>query len=167
MGRMRRELYLSAIYHVYNRGNNRMNVFPDRTDKEKFLELIVRYRERFGFMVYAICLMDNHYHMLIKASHKHPISRIMQVLMLSYSNHYRRKYKYEGHVWQSRYKSRVIEREKYLFECIDYIHENPVKSEIVKAAGDYPYSSARVFEGRSPEVGECLTIDSLKEALYS
>ena len=143
-----------------------MNVFPDSEDKEIFLELIDNYRERFGFKIYAICLMDNHYHMLLQVSHKHNISRVMQSLTLAYSSQYRRKYKYSGHLWQSRFKSRVIERQKYLNECIEYIHVNPVKAEIVKTSVDYPYSSAGVFEGQSEFVGDSLRMDSV-ETLYS
>ncbi len=68
MGRIPREFYLSGLYHVYNRGNNRINVFPDSEDKEIFLNLINFYRERFGFKVYAVCLMDNHYHMIVETN---------------------------------------------------------------------------------------------------
>jgi putative transposase len=164
--KMRRELYISAIYHIYNRGNNRLNVFPEDEDKKLFLDLIFRLRERLEFKVYAICLMDNHYHMIVQANRKHNISRIMHVLAICYSNYYRRKYKYIGHLWQSRFKSRVIEREKYLFECIDYIHLNPVKAGIVREDSDYKYSSAAIFKGENDSI-ETFTLDSLDAALHS
>ena len=167
MGRLRRELYINAIYHVYNRGNNRMDVFPECEDKEKFLELIVCYRKRFEFKIFAICLMNNHYHMILQANRRHNISRIIQALKLAYSSYYRRKYKYAGHLWQSRFQSKVIERETYLFECIDYIHVNPVKAKIVRTACDYLYSSAGIFEGRNECVGGGFRIDALEGALYS
>ena len=167
MGRIPREFYLSGLYHVYNRGNNRINVFPDSEDKEIFLNLINFYRERFGFKVYAVCLMDNHYHMIVETNRMHNISRVIHALKLAYSIRYRRKYKYVGHLWQSRFKSRVIEREKYFFECIEYIHDNPVKAKIAEFSSDYHYSSAGVYKGKDVLVGGCLSVDSFAGTLYS
>ncbi|HLF17561.1 MAG TPA: transposase [Candidatus Omnitrophota bacterium] len=167
MGRLRREFYVSAIYHVYNRGNNRSEVFKDDEDKELFLSLLDHYRARFLFKVYAICLMDNHYHMILETVQKHSISRIIHALALAYSIRYRKKYNYAGHLWQSRFKSRVIEREKYFFECLEYVHENPVKAKIVQRADEYRYSSARVYRGNEESVAGLLFLDSYYEAFYS
>lgn len=167
MGRLRREFYVSAVYHVYNRGNNRLEVFKDEEDKEIFLGLLAHYRGRFGFQIYAICLMDNHYHMIIETIQKHSVSRIMHALLLAYSIRYRTKHQYVGHLWQSRFKSRVIEREQYFMECLEYIHQNPVKAKVVDRACDYKYSSAAVHDGSEPMVAGCLTLDSFHETLYT
>ncbi len=167
MGRLTRELYLSAVYHVYNRGNNRTKVFGDEEDKELFLRLLNRYRERFMFKIFAICLMENHYHMILETNKKHNISRVMHGVALAYSTKYRKKYRYVGHLWQSRFKSRVIEREEYFFECVEYIHQNPVKAKLVESPEDYRYSSASVFAGQSQLVSEQLMIDGFGGTVYS
>ena len=50
-----------------------------------------------------------------------------------------------GYVFRDRYTSEAIENERYLINCINYIHNNPVKANIVKRCGDYKYSSYSDF----------------------
>jgi len=141
---MRRIYYEHAVYHVMARGNNRNNILEE--NKDLFLEVIGQYQKRFQFKIYAYVVMDNHFHMVVECGRKNNISRIMQPILLSYSCYYRNRNKYVGHVWQGRFKSKIIEGEKYIIECIDYIHQNPVKSNIVNNAKEYLWSSAKFYE---------------------
>ena len=83
MGRIKRQYYQQAVYHVYNRGNNGLKILIDDKDKAKFLEVVARYKKRFDFKIYGIVLMDNHYHMVIETTPAHDISRIMQAVQLT------------------------------------------------------------------------------------
>ncbi len=141
---MRRIYYERTVYHVMSRGNNRQNVLEE--NKDLFLEIVSKYQTRFKFKIYAYVVMDNHFHLIVECERKNNISRVMQPILLSFSCYYRNQKKYVGHVWQGRFKSKIIEGDKYIVECIDYIHQNPVKSNIVDDGREYLWSSARFYE---------------------
>ena len=67
----------------------------------------------------------------------------MQGLSRSYTAYFNKRYKKVGHLWQDRFKSKVIVKDNYLIDCIHYIELNPVRANMVKAAGDYAWSSYR------------------------
>ena len=104
--------------------------------------------------------MDNHIHMVIGTTARHTISKIMQSILLSYSRKYQLLYKYVGHLWQGRFISRVIEGDTYIIECLNYIHDNPVRAQLADTAQSYSWSSARFYHGLDNEViGNNITID--------
>ncbi|MDE2222462.1 MAG: transposase [Candidatus Omnitrophica bacterium] len=146
MSRLKRIYYGNAVYHVIFRGNNRQNILKLKSDKENLFKSIQKYQERMKIKIYGFVLMDNHVHMVMEAGEVHNISKIMQAILLSFSLKYRRKYGYVGHVWQGRFQSKPIMEEKYILECLDYIHCNPVRAGIVSKACDYIYSSAKFYE---------------------
>ena len=76
MARKPRVYYAGAIYHVIARGNNRENIFLDCCDKEKYLELVARYKKRYNCEILAYVLMDNHLHILIRIDQT-PLSKVM------------------------------------------------------------------------------------------
>lgn len=147
MSRFKRIYYGNAVYHVMFRGNNRQNILKLRSDKQDLLNSIRKYQERKEVMVYGFVLMDNHAHMIIEVGENHNISKVMQSVLLSFSMKYRRKYGYVGYVWQGRFQSKPIMEEEYVFECLNYMHLNPVRAGMVISACDYIYSSARFYEG--------------------
>ena len=148
MSRYKRIYYEHAIYHVVFRGNNRQRILQQPSDKKALLERIERYRNRYGFIVYAWVLMDNHVHMILGTQGLHNISKVMQSILLSYSCWFRKTYDYVGHVWQGRFKSYCITGESYLVECMEYIHNNPVRAKMVDYSHDYQWSSCRQHTGK-------------------
>jgi putative transposase len=97
------------VYHVLTRGNNRQDVFKDEEDFKKYLELLLRYKERYQFKLYHYVLMTNHVHLVIEPSeYGGSLSEIMKGINLAYAQHYKRKYNHTGHFWQDRYKSIII-----------------------------------------------------------
>ncbi len=84
----------------------------------------------------------------------------MQAIVLSYGNKYRKRCSYRGHLWENRFQSRIIQGDKYILECLDYIHHNPVKAGIVAEAKDYPWSSYFVYCGlENKKVSERIGVD--------
>jgi putative transposase len=138
MPREARMVMDNACYHIITRGNNRVPIFKDESDYEKYLKLVKKYKERFDFKLYGWCLMNNHVHMVLESGR---ISAVMHGLNLSYAQYFRYKYKGVGHFWQDRFKSHVIQRDCYLINCITYIEYNPVRAEIVSRPEDYRWSS--------------------------
>ncbi|MDP8213310.1 MAG: transposase [Candidatus Zapsychrus exili] len=155
---IKRLYYESSIYHVISRGNNRQKIFKDKRYKEYFLDILRRYKERYSFKIYGYVLMDNHFHIVIETIQKHNISKIMQGILLSYSVKYRKENEYVGYVWQGRFKSKIIESKEYILECLEYIHNNPVKASIVEYPEQYHFSSARFYGDLSEEDTSAINI---------
>lgn len=145
MPRIFRLLPEEGVLHILTRGNNRQRVFHDEEDYRKYLYCLKLYKEEHKFQLYHYCLMPNHVHLLLETSRKTILSKLMKQLNLSYLYHYRKRYKYWGHLWQGRYKSLIVARDEYLINCGRYIEGNPVRAKMVKKPEDYPWSSYRYY----------------------
>ena len=143
MPRKPRIHYPGAVYHVIARGNNRENIFNKEPDKEKYLNLLIKYKEKHDFYLYAYAFMDNHLHLLIEVKDV-PLSTIMQALQVSYTQYFNKKYDRVGHVFQQRYKAILCRKDKYLLTLIRYIHENPVKAGLSHTL-EYKWSSHKDY----------------------
>jgi putative transposase len=80
-------------------------------------------------------------HLIIEVEKPFMLSKIMKVLSLSYTLYFNSKYNKVGHLWQDRFKSKVIEKDAYLLECINYIEANPVRASLVSHLDEYGWSS--------------------------
>jgi putative transposase len=142
MPRPLRPIEDGLIYHVINRGNNRQRVFRQQGDFEAFLSTLVELKDRKPFELYGYCLLDNHFHLLIRPGAA-SISRIMQSLLVAHTQRYHKHHRTGGHVWQGRFKSPVIQNDEHLLSVLRYIEANPLRAKIVRRAEDYPWSSYR------------------------
>ena len=79
MSRPLRIEYPGAYYHVMNRGTARQKVFLNDQDRQRFLDLLGQTCQMWGVRVYAYCLMDNHYHLLVETTDA-ALSRAMRHL---------------------------------------------------------------------------------------
>src|SRR5438874_1334517 len=95
----------AACYHVLTRGHARETVFHDDADRVHFLNLLARYRDRYSWQVYHYCLMDNHFHLLLRLPQPRDLSRSLAGLLVAYWHHYRRRYGLVGHLFAGRFKS--------------------------------------------------------------
>ena len=132
-----------VCYHVITRGNQRQQIFLDKKDYEEFLLRLKKYKKKFEFLLYGFCLMTNHLHMIGEPKEPQNLAKFMHGLLRSYTAYFNKKHKKVGHLWQGRFKSKVIVKDNYLIDCIHYIELNPVRANIVKAASDYLWSSYR------------------------
>jgi len=141
-----------AYYHILSRGNEQRNIFSDNDDRVLFLQTLGKMSDRFEVEVYAYVLMDNHYHLLLKTN-KPNISKSMQWFGTTYTRQYNIKHRRNGHLFQGRFKSFLIENDEYLMLLSCYIHRNPLRAGIVRRLADYPWSSYPVYAygKRSPE----------------
>ncbi len=135
-----------ACYHIITRGNQKQTVFKDPSDYQKYLLLLTRYKNKYKFMLYCFCLMPNHVHLIIEVDKAEQLNRIMRGLNLSYTLYFNFKYEKVGHLWQDRFKSKIIEKDAYLLECIRYIEGNPVRASLVSSIHDYLWSSHNLKE---------------------
>ena len=133
-----------ALYHVLSRGNNRQNIFVNDDDRQMFLELMEELSERFRVEVYAYVLMSNHYHILLKTNEAN-LSKSMQWFGSTYTRRFNIKNGANGHLFQGRFKSIIVENDSYLLRLSCYIHRNPLRAGIVKRLFDYSWSSYKFY----------------------
>ncbi|KJS19098.1 MAG: hypothetical protein VR72_20425 [Clostridiaceae bacterium BRH_c20a] len=129
MARRPRVEYPGALYHVICRGNNGEDILSQEKDKIEYIEILKKYKIRYGFNLYAYCIMDNHVHLLVETG-VIPLSKIMQGIQQSFTQRYNKRYQRTGHVFQQRYKAKLCDMENYLLQLIKYIHHNPIKARI-------------------------------------
>ena len=140
-----------AIYHVVARGNNRAPIFADDHDRRRYLKLLGRYKQRFRFLVHAYALMPNHVHLILEPAAGTTISQIMQCLSIAYTKFFNTRHDRVGHVFQGRFRSRLIEHDLYLLVASRYVHLNPVRAKLVSRPGEFPWSSYCVYRKASQD----------------
>ena len=157
MSRPLRILYAGAFYHVTARGNEKKAIFKNEGDRERFLLYAEAAVQRYGAVIHAYCLMDNHYHLLIQTPLSN-LSEIMQYINGSYTTYINIKRQRVGHLFQGRYKSILIDADTYAQELSRYIHLNPVRAGMVGKPEDYPWSSYPYYSGKK-KAPNWLTMD--------
>lgn len=105
MSRGPRLILDNAIFHIFNRGNGRQEVFHDEKDFETFLSILAHYKDVWKFRMYHFCLMPNHFHFLWEIQEAETLSKAMQAVTLTYSRAHRARYKTVGYLWQGRFKN--------------------------------------------------------------
>lgn len=140
MGMKRRKESSSGFYHVVGRGINKEQIFGQQRSKIYFKKCIIKYLEQYDVEIYAYCIMSNHFHMILKSEIQN-LSSYMARVLAEYAFYYNFKNHRNGHVFQNRFLSECIETEGYFWNCVRYIHNNPVKANMVKKAVMYKYSS--------------------------
>ena len=103
MPRAHRQLLEGGLYHVYNRFSRGEEIFADPDEADRFVGMIREAKKRDGFIVYAWCLMSNHYHLALRTS-AIPLSRTMGILQGGFSRSFNQRRRRTGPVWQSRYQ---------------------------------------------------------------
>lgn len=164
MSRKKRVWYPGATYHVMSRGNRRTKLYKDRSDHMRFLECIESCREKYDFKIHSICLMTNHFHMILETGNDE-LWKIIQRILHPYSMDFNSKYNFTGHVFESRYTAVIIEDERYFLEASRYIHLNPVKAQMVREPLAYEYSSYGLFVNREDDCNKQTKVSKLIEEL--
>jgi REP-associated tyrosine transposase len=159
MARPLRIEFAGAFHHVMARGNARQSIFRGVPDREAFLGVLKRVCGRFDWRVWAYCLMDNHYHLLVETLEP-TLSRGMREINGIYTQTFNRRHARMGHVFQGRYKSLLIDKDAYLLEVSRYIVLNPVKANICRGAADYRWSSYRQTLGQA-KAPDWLVVDEV------
>ncbi|MBU0709887.1 MAG: transposase [Candidatus Omnitrophica bacterium] len=131
----------NTVYHINIRGNQKQETFKEDADFKTFLSLLKHYKIKYHFKVYGYCPMPNHAHLILETKKGTDLSKFMQGLSQTYTMWFNKKYDKVGHLWQGRYKSKIIQKDKYLLDCIQYVELNPIRAGICKSPFDYPWSS--------------------------
>ena len=148
-----------SIYHIMIRSISDTLLFRTNGDKDKFLDYIKKYEIIYSFKLYAYCLMDNHAHLAIDANGA-DISQIMHDINQSYAQYFNRIHGRRGHLFQDRFKSKIVPDEKYLLNLSAYIHKNPLDLwQYKNCIADYNYSSLGIYLGIREDEHNIVDVD--------
>lgn len=133
MARKVRVEYPGAIYHVMNRGDRREAIFRDDQDRELFWAALTEACGKTGWQVHALCLMPNHFHLLVETPRGNLVAG-MKWLLGTYTGRFNRRHQVCGHVFSGRYKALIVEGSDsgYLKTVCEYVHLNPVRAQLLK-----------------------------------
>lgn len=156
MPRMAREKSFDSIYHVFVRSISEVKLYKDKTDKVIYLDFMKKAQEQFEFRVYAYCLMDNHAHFIIDANGA-DISKVMHNINYKYAMYFNRRHKRHGHLFQDRFKSKVVKDDRYLFALTAYVHFNATDIKGFKNNPEkYEFSSLGIYLGLKQDTYELI-----------
>ena len=129
--------------HVVQRGNDRQPCFFREEDYLRYLQELKELALRCQCAVHAYVLMTNHVHLLLTPKKAQSVPKLLISLGRRYVQYVNTTYRRTGTLWDSRYKSSLIQAETYLLECMRYIEMNPVRAAMVEDPAHYRWSSYR------------------------
>ena len=129
--------------HVVQRGNDRMATFHHATDRDCYRDALLHASRRFGCAIHAYVFMTNHVHLLITPDDDSSPSHMMQSIGRKYVRYINGRYERTGTLWEGRFKSSLVQSERYFLTCSRYIELNPVRAQMVAGPDQYRWSSHR------------------------
>ena len=139
----------NGIFHVTGRGNRRQRIFVDGDDRLLFLFLLDELRRRHGWLGHAYCLMPNHYHVLVETPREN-LSVGMQWLNGSYAQAFNARHGVNGHLFQGRFHSVLVEGDGHLLELSRYLALNPVRAGLCGRPAGWIWGTYRAVAGLEP-----------------
>lgn len=143
MARQPRLTVAAYPHHVIQRGNDRQVIVRDDADRERLLALWHEHALAFKVAIHAYVLMDNHFHLLVTPETSEGLPQMMQAVGRAYVRYFNLRHQRTGTLWEGRYRSNLIQSERYLLACMVYIDLNPVRAGMVSQAADFKWSSHR------------------------
>ena len=148
MARLPRLTLPGYPHHVIQRGNNRQSIFASTADYQTLLHLLDESAKKFQVALHAYVLMSNHFHLLATPATTDGLPQMMQAVGRRYVRYFNDSQKRTGTLWEGRYKSTLIQTDRYLLACMAYMDLNPVRAGLVPGPQDYPWSSYGHFTGQ-------------------
>lgn len=152
MARLPRLTVAGYPHHIILRGNNRQPIFRDADDYQRMLRYLRDFSIENKVAVHAYVLMTNHLHLLLTPETNEGVPLMMQALGRRYVRYFNDRHSRTGTLWEGRYRSSLIEAERYLLACMVYIDLNPVRAGMVAGPGDYAWSSYGHYAGLRPDL---------------
>lgn len=150
MPRLPRPILPQIPIHIIQRGNNRLRCFFSDSDFLVYLDLLKKSALKSGCRIHAYVLMTNHVHLLVTPQTADAPAAMMQTLGQRYVQYVNRRYCRTGSLWEGRYRSCLVQHDRYLLTCQRYIELNPVRAQMVTHPSHYQWSSYRTNAHGAP-----------------
>jgi len=169
---MKNRFYDDCFYHIFNKSIANFGIFSKSKNSLKFIDTLDYYNDlktKISLSVYlrenslntnllipkdssiakiiSYCIMPDHYHLLLKIIHANKFSKYINNVESSFSRYFNIKTNRKGPLWQSRFKSVIIESNEHLLHVSRYIHLNPTTNYLVDDPEDWNLSSYKDFIG--------------------
>ena len=154
MPRLSRKSLDTVFHHVMVQGINKEHIFPNDFFIEQYLDYIQNKLSTSDLKLLAYCIMNNHAHFLIFCEQISSLSKFMQKLNTTYSRFYNKYNNRVGFVFRDRFLSQPITSINQLLNCLVYIHNNPVKANLVSSPIEYKFSSYKEFINKRKIISE-------------
>ena len=147
MARLARLTLPGYPHYVIQRGNNRQTIVTGAADCRMLLDVLDQNASKFQVAVHAYVLMSNHFHLLTTPQTQDGLTKMMQAVGRTYVRYFNRAQQRTGTLWEGRFRSTLIQPERYLLTCMASIDLNPVHAGLVAQPQDYPWSSHAHYIG--------------------
>jgi putative transposase len=141
MARHPRLILPNQPHHVIQRGNDRQLIFREQADYQRFLGWLKESAHFYSVAIHAYVLMPNHMHLLATPGDSEGLAQMMQKLGRFYVPWFNNKYQRYGGLFQGRFRTSLVDSERYFLACSRYIELNPVRAHLAASPLDYPWSS--------------------------
>jgi putative transposase len=148
MARLPRLTVPGYPHHVMQRGNNRQSIFVSSADYTLLLALLAENAQKFKVAVHAYVLMTNHFHLLVTPETEDGLPQMMQAVGRRYVRRFNDAQGRSGTLWEGRYRSTLVQTDRYLLACMAYIDLNPVRAGLVPDPTAYVWSSHGHYIGQ-------------------
>ncbi len=147
MGRLNRGkiLYDGCYAHVFSRAADKRCIFNHDEDFDKFKALLLASKEKFSYRIHHYSLMHTHFHLAVSMDSARKFSEGLKVVKRNYARYFNLRNQRFGPLWRDRFKSLLIEDERYLQACGRYIESNPVAAGMVDRCENWPHSSSAYY----------------------
>lgn len=166
MTRLPRPAFAGATYHVTAHGIHGADIFTDDYDRYAYLALAARAVRLMQVRIFAYALMDTHVHLVLQTAHPN-ISVSIQRLHGRYAYAFNRREGRRGHLFESRFRCKLIEDNTYFLEATRYSHLNPVRAGLVNSPEEFPWTSYRYYVASEQQAGQTLVDVRPVLALFS
>jgi REP element-mobilizing transposase RayT len=161
-----RPFYPGGVYHIYNRGSQKMTLFHNANDYGRFILKACEYKTKHPVDVLAYCIMPNHFHFILREPenptrrvdpnpkgrlNQPNISRFLHLLSTAYAKYYGLRHSFSGRVFGQPFNAKHILDDSYFMTLVAYIHDNPVRAKLADTPAEWPYSSYLDLIGRCPD----------------
>lgn len=137
---------IDGWHHVMNRGVDRHRIFFDDDDRIEFGRCVSLACRRFGVELHAYCLLDNHFHLLLRCPDG-GVSDVMHLACGVYATYVNRRHGRVGHLFGDRFTSRLVTTVEYIANAVRYIHRNALAINGIERCSDHRWSSHRAYLG--------------------
>lgn len=141
MARQPRLIVPQQPHHLIQRGNNRQPIFRDDADYQRFLVWLKESARFYEVAIHAYVLMPNHIHLLVTPANATGLALMMQKVGRFYVPWFNQKYERTGGLFEGRFRTSLIDSDRYFMTCSRYIELNPVRAGLSVAPDGYPWSS--------------------------
>ncbi len=159
MGRTPRIDVGNEFYHIINRANARLPIFKKEKDFEAFENILEEAKDKYSMRILAYCLMPNHWHFVLHPRKDADLNSFMQWLTLTHTQRWHAHYPSVGygHLYQGRYRSFLIQNDRYLLSVCKYVESNALRAKLAEKAEDWRWSSLWRKECGNAKQGQLLS----------